>query len=144
MDEKEEQKALDSSYCSSRDSARSSVDGLNLENFEIIGWLGKGAFGHVNLVKKKMTEELFALKVVNKEHVVKYDKVESVFRERDILQVLTNNPNIVHFEATFQDEKNLYFLMEYVQRGDLSDLLKNKPLPADLAKFYAAELLVAL
>jgi len=58
--------------------------------------------------------------------------------------VLTNNPNIVHFEATFQDEKNLYFLMEYVQRGDLSDLLKNKPLPADLAKFYAAELLVAL
>jgi len=69
--------------------------------------------------------------------------------------VLTNNPNIVHFEATFQDEKNLYFLMEYVQRGDLSDLLKNsrysflltlhiEPLPADLAKFYAAELLVAL
>jgi hypothetical protein len=38
---------------------------------------------------------------VNKEHVVKYDKVESVFRERDILQVLTGNPNIVHFEATF-------------------------------------------
>jgi serine/threonine protein kinase len=47
--------------------------------------LGKGAFGHVNLVKKKTTGELFALKVVNKEHVVKYDKVESVFRERDIL-----------------------------------------------------------
>ena len=120
-EENELTKSLNSSYCS----ARSSVDALTLDNFEITGWLGKGAFGHVNLVKKKTTGELFALKVVNKEHVVKYDKVESVFRERDILQVLTNNPNIVHFEATFQDENNLYFLMEHVQRGDLSDLLKN-------------------
>jgi serine/threonine protein kinase len=34
--------------------------------------------------------------------------------------------------------------MEYVQRGDLSDLMKNKALPADLARFYAAEILVAL
>ena len=53
-----------------------------------MGWLGKGAFGHVNLVQKidDVTEKLYALKVLSKEHIIKYDKVEAVFRERDILQ----------------------------------------------------------
>ena len=52
-----------------------------------MGWLGKGAYGHVNLVQKTGDKgKQYALKVISKEHVIKYDKVESVFRERDILQ----------------------------------------------------------
>jgi serine/threonine protein kinase len=50
----------------------------------------------------------------------------------------------VTFEATFQDENNLYFLMEYVERGELSDVIKNRSLPLNLVKHYIAEIVNAL
>lgn len=76
---------------------------------------------------------------------MRYDKIDSVFRERNICEELSGHPNIVRFEATFQDEDNLYFLLEYVERGDLSSMLKaERRLPLELVKFYAAELLLAL
>lgn len=74
---------------------------LSLDSFETISWLGKGAFGNVNLVRRKATNMLYALKVLNKEFIIQYDKVDSVFRERDILQDIQEHPNVVQFEATF-------------------------------------------
>ena len=68
-----------------RDS-ESSDEGLSPASFETVQWLGKGAFGNVNLVKMKGTETLYALKELQKEFIIQYDKVDSVFRERDILQ----------------------------------------------------------
>lgn len=46
--------------------------------------LGQGAYGVVELVKKKNTGVKYALKVLEKDHILKYDKIESVFRERDL------------------------------------------------------------
>lgn len=46
-----------------------------------------------------------------------------------------------------RDEKNLYFIYEYVQRGTLSKLIKKfdkERLPIDLAIFYTAELVQTL
>jgi classical protein kinase C len=63
--------------------------------------LGKGAFGDVSLVKKKGTDTLYALKELKKEFIIQHDKVESVFRERDILLETKNHPNIVKFYSTF-------------------------------------------
>ena len=54
---------------------------------------------------------------------MKHDKVHSVHRERDIL-MNAKHPNIVLLECTFQDDDNLYFLMEYVENKSLSELLK--------------------
>ena len=39
---------------------------MTLHDFEVLGILGKGAFGHVSLVKQKVTGELFALKKLDK------------------------------------------------------------------------------
>ena len=71
------------------------------------------------MVQNKKTQNMFALKVLVKDHIIKYDKIESVFRERDLGEQLRGHPNIVQFEATFQDEKNLYFLLEYAEQGSL-------------------------
>lgn len=69
--------------------------------FVTLGALGKGAYGAVELVKKKNTGVMFALKVLEKDHILKYDKIDSVFRERDLGQELSGHPNIVEFQATF-------------------------------------------
>lgn len=65
------------------------------------------------------------MKVLEKDHILKYDKIESVFRERDLGQELSGHPNVVEFQATFQDADNLYFLLEYCENGSLSGLLKH-------------------
>jgi serine/threonine protein kinase len=69
--------------------------------FVTLGALGQGAYGAVELVKKKNTGVKYALKVLEKDHILKYDKIDSVFRERDLGQELSGHPNIVEFQATF-------------------------------------------
>ena len=97
------------------------------------------------LVQNKYSKNLYALKVLEKNHIIRFDKIESVFRERNLGEELSGHPNIVQFEATFQDEANLYFLIEYIEKGSLQGLLRQyKSLPGDLVKFYAAELVSAL
>jgi hypothetical protein len=101
------------------------TEGISREMFWVLANVGNGAYGQVELVKKKNTGVYYALKVLEKDHILKYDKIESVFRERDIGQDLSGHPNIVEFQATFQDADNLYFLLEYCENGSLSGLLKH-------------------
>ena len=97
---------------------------VSRSHFDFLTTLGQGAYGQVYLVQNKFTKKQFALKVLEKNHIIRYDKIDSVFRERNIGEELSGHPNIVQFEATFQDELNLYFLLEYVEKGPLSNLLK--------------------
>ena len=69
--------------------------------FDFMTTLGTGAYGEVFLVQHKNTKELSALKVLVKDHIIKYDKIDSVFRERNIGEELSGHPNMVSFEATF-------------------------------------------
>lgn len=89
------------------------TENITREMFTTLAALGQGAYGVVELVKKKNTGVKYALKVLEKDHILKYDKIESVFRERDLGQELSGHPNVVEFQATFQDAENLYFLLEY-------------------------------
>lgn len=61
-----------------------SVAAVNRSQFDFMTTLGNGAYGEVYLVQNKKTFKEFALKVLVKDHIIKYDKIESVFRERDI------------------------------------------------------------
>ena len=58
--------------------------GMKRSDYENVKYLGKGSYGQVNLVS--LNDAFFALKEVDKDFVIKHDKTESVFRERDILQ----------------------------------------------------------
>jgi serine/threonine protein kinase len=61
----------------------------------------------------------FALKKLEKARITKYDKVQAVFRERDISSELSEHTNVVKFHGSFQDEECLYFLLEYCPFGSL-------------------------
>jgi len=65
--------------------------------FTVLGGLGQGAYGQVELVAKKISGVKYALKVLEKDHILKYDKIDSVFRERDLGQELSGHPNTVEF-----------------------------------------------
>ena len=64
------------------------------------------------------------MKVLEKQTILKYDKIKAVYWERDILELVCDCKNIVQLELTFQDVDCLYFLMEYASNGSLSSLIK--------------------
>eukprot|EP00923_Selenidium_pygospionis_P006047 GHVN01010421.1.p1 GENE.GHVN01010421.1~~GHVN01010421.1.p1 ORF type:complete len:320 (+),score=47.77 GHVN01010421.1:212-1171(+) len=85
-----------------------------------------------------------ALKILKKALVIRLKQIEHVKNEKEILQRL-NHPFIVNLWSTFQDERCLYMVMEYVNGGELFSLLKeHRGIPVDHSRFYSSEIVVAL
>uniref|UniRef100_T1ILI2 non-specific serine/threonine protein kinase n=1 Tax=Strigamia maritima TaxID=126957 RepID=T1ILI2_STRMM len=106
--------------------------------------IGVGAFGEVALVRKLDTQHLYAMKTLKKTDVLKRNQVAHVKAERDILAE-ADNEWVVKLYYSFQDQDNLYFVMDYIPGGDLMSLLiKLGIFEEPLARFYIAELVCAV
>ncbi|ALC44714.1 CG6498, partial [Drosophila busckii] len=113
-------------------------------DFDIAKLISNGAYGAVYLVKHVTTRQRFAMKKINKNNLILRNQVEQVFAERDILS-FADNPFVVSMYCSFETKKHLCLVMEYVEGGDCGTLLKNiGPLPADMARFYFAETVLAV
>jgi serine/threonine protein kinase len=106
--------------------------------------IGKGSYAKVLLVRYKKDEQVYAMKVLKKKHISDLKLQEKIMTERKVLASL-NHPFLVRLYFSFQDEKKLYFVLEYCPGGELYGLLqvKNK-LSEEQCKFYAAQILLAL
>ena len=117
---------------------------MDRSHFSQLKVLGRGGFAEVSLVRKKDTQELYALKTLKKAEVLKRNQVAHVKAERDILAE-ADNEWVVKLFYSFQDAEHLYFVMDYVPGGDmLSLLVKLQVFSEDLARFYIAELVLAI
>ncbi|OAF99208.1 Pkinase-domain-containing protein [Paraphaeosphaeria sporulosa] len=115
-----------------------------LQDFAIQRTLGTGSFGRVHLVQSKHNQRYYAVKVLKKAQVVKMKQVEHTNDERRMLQQV-KHPFLITLWGTFQDSKNLYMVMDFVEGGELFSLLrKSQRFPNPVAKFYAAEVTLAL
>lgn len=115
-----------------------------LADFQIERTLGTGSFGRVHLVRSRHNGRFYAVKVLNKEKVIKMKQVEHTNSEREML-VRVRHPFLVNLWGTFQDISNLYMVMDFVAGGELFSLLrKSQRFPNSVAKFYAAEVALAL
>ncbi|KAJ3007479.1 hypothetical protein HKX48_009104 [Thoreauomyces humboldtii] len=105
---------------------------------------GTGTFGRVYLTRFKDTNQYYAMKVLKKVEVVRLKQVEHINSEKQILSQV-NFPFIVNMLCTFQDEVNLYMLLEYVVGGELfSHLRRAGKFSNDQTRFYAAEIVVSI
>lgn len=117
---------------------------LDKSMFQVIRTIGHGAFGEVSLVKRVETSTVYAMKTLRKKDVLMRNQVAHVKAERDILSE-ADNEWVVKLWYSFQDSENLYFVMDYIQGGDLMFLLQKKEIfEESLAQFYVAELVLAL
>ena len=115
-----------------------------IRDFQIIKEIGEGAFGSIYLIKKEKTNRLYALKVINKEFIIKVGKTEEPIIEKYMLN-LCNHPSIIKLKSTFQTQENLYFVLNYIPNNDLEHLLKKLHIiPNDIAKRIIAELVNVL
>ncbi|XP_077442563.1 serine/threonine-protein kinase MRCK alpha isoform X2 [Stigmatopora argus] len=118
---------------------------LHKEDFEILKVIGRGAFGEVAVVKVRNTDKVFAMKILNKWEMLKRAETACFREERDVL-VNGDSQWITTLHFAFQDDNNLYLVMDYYVGGDLLTLLSKfeDQLPEDMARFYLAEMVLAI
>jgi protein kinase A len=103
--------------------ARATKGKYTLGDFEILRTLGTGSFGRVHLVQSKHNKRFYAVKVLKKHQVVKMKQVEHTNDERKMLQEV-KHPFLITLWGTFQDSRNLYMVMDFVEGGELFSLLR--------------------
>lgn len=116
----------------------------SLHDFQIMRTLGTGSFGRVHLVRSIHNGRYYAIKVLKKRQIVKMKQVDHTNNERKILKMV-QHPFLIRMWGTFQDSRNLFIVMDYIEGGELFSLLrKSQRFPNPVAKFYAAEVTLAL
>lgn len=115
-----------------------------LSDFEFRKLIGKGTFGKVFMVQNKFSGELYAMKCIRKDVILENEQMENIQLEKEILYQIAH-PFLVNMEFVFQNEFRIYFLMKFVKGGELfRHLVTVKRFPEDQAKFFAAQVAMAL
>lgn len=91
---------------------------LSRSDFSLQYIIGKGGFGKVWRVLHKGTKQIYAMKEMHKARVISKHSVTSVLNERKLLAVL-KHPFIVNAQFAFQDDENLFLVMDLMLGGDL-------------------------
>eukprot|EP00439_Symbiodinium_sp_Y106_P086921 s122_g36.t5 len=115
----------------------------SIKDFSSLRVLGKGAFGVVHLVQRQGTEEVYALKQIQKAHYINKNR-KKAYNERDAL-ARGWGTWFVDLLCTFQDSEHIYIVMEFVQGGDFFAYMEKKDkLSMVETRFYMAELISAI
>ncbi|XP_058017210.1 protein kinase C zeta type isoform X2 [Ahaetulla prasina] len=119
--------------------------GLGLQDFDLIRVIGRGSYAKVLLVRLKKNDQIYAMKVVKKELVHDDEDIDWVQTEKHVFEQASNNPFLVGLHSCFQTTSRLFLVIEYVNGGDLMfHMQRQRKLPEEHARFYAAEICIAL
>lgn len=113
---------------------------VTLEDFDLLKVLGKGGFGKVMLVRKKGTTDIFAMKVLKKEAVIRRNQVQHTKTETHILKQI-RHPFLTRMFFAFQSEGKLYMVLNYLPGGELFYRLKREGrFSVERVRLYSAEI----
>uniref|UniRef100_A0A8P0TUZ6 Protein kinase C zeta n=1 Tax=Canis lupus familiaris TaxID=9615 RepID=A0A8P0TUZ6_CANLF len=119
--------------------------GLGLQDFDLIRVIGRGSYAKVLLVRLKKNDQMYAMKVVKKELVHDDEDIDWVQTEKHVFEQASSNPFLVGLHSCFQTTSRLFLVIEYVNGGDLMfHMQRQRKLPEEHARFYAAEICIAL
>jgi len=96
-----------------------------ITDFEILEKLGEGSFGKVYKARHKLTNVIYAIKSIDK--LNKNNQVGKPYFRREIeIMYKVNHPNIVRLYGHFEDDFNIYFVLEYIPKGNLYTILSKQ------------------
>uniref|UniRef100_A0A8C5AI46 Serum/glucocorticoid regulated kinase family member 3 n=1 Tax=Gadus morhua TaxID=8049 RepID=A0A8C5AI46_GADMO len=114
-------------------------------DFDFLKVIGKGSFGKVLLAKRKNDGKYYAIKVLQKRVILNRREQKHIMAERNVLLQNVKHPFLVGLHYSFQTADKLYFVLDFVNGGELFfHLQKERTFPEPRAKFYIAEMASAL
>ncbi|CAH2066112.1 unnamed protein product, partial [Iphiclides podalirius] len=117
---------------------------IQFQELDRVRTLGTGAFGRVVLLKHMKTGKFHAMKVLEKEKIVKLKQIDHTLYEKRILEAI-RFPFTVSMEFSFKDNSYIYFVMPFVSGGEMFTHLRRMiKFEESLAKFYASQVILAL
>lgn len=114
-----------------------------MKKYEVGRMLGQGAFAKVYYGRNVATGQSVAIKVINKEKVVKIGLMNQIKREISIMN-LVRHQNIIHLEEVMATKTKIYFVMEYAKGGELFNRVAKGRLKEDVARKYFQQLICAV
>ena len=116
----------------------------SLEDFKLIKIVGKGTFGKVFQCLHISTGKIYAMKSIRKDVVLENDSMQSLALEKEILYEI-DHPFIVSMDYVFQNQFRIFFLMDFIEGGELfRHLVKVKRFEENKAQFMIAQIAIAL
>ena len=104
---------------------KNSIKNIEFEEYyEKLEKIGHGHFGKVYKCKSKLTGQIFAAKIINKQELDAKDS-ELIRQEKNYLNLI-KHPNIISLKDYFEDKNFIYFVTEYYNGGDLISFLDKK------------------
>ncbi|EGR34427.1 protein kinase domain protein [Ichthyophthirius multifiliis] len=117
---------------------------ISCQDYEPLQIIGRGAFGEVRICKDKKNNRIVAIKKMIKKEMLVKNQINHIMAEKNVLSTI-GNPWIVDLYASFQDNKFLYLVMEFLQGGDLMNILMKKDILTEQeCQFYASEILLSI
>ncbi|GAA0142578.1 hypothetical protein LIER_03442 [Lithospermum erythrorhizon] len=114
-----------------------------MERYELGRLLGQGTFAKVYYARSIATGESVAIKVIDKDKVLRVGLVDQIKREISVMRIV-KHPNIVHFYEVLATKNKIYFVMEYAKGGELFKKVAKGKLKEDLARRYFQQLINAV
>ena len=100
---------------------------LDINEWNVLRILGKGAFGQVAQVRRKSSKEqsirCYALKFLSKYQILCDGQIDDVINEKLLLKEASGHPFIVKLRASWQDANIIYMLQDFIQGGELYTLM---------------------
>lgn len=123
---------------------KSRFKNVSLDEFTLLSVIGRGTFGKVFLAEFTRNKERYAIKSIRKDILIEYDQIENTLREKDIL-FECNHPFLIQMDFLFQNDLRLYFVMPFIEGGELYKILKaQKKFAEEVVIFYAIQLIMAI
>ncbi|KAK3823587.1 MAG: hypothetical protein J3Q66DRAFT_145336 [Benniella sp.] len=97
---------------------------INKDDFETIKALTRGQYGKVSIVRSRLDGGIYAMKTLNKMYILSQKDKILYMEERQVLAITSEWFPTLH--AAFQDEVNLYLVMDFAPGGDLYSILDKK------------------
>ncbi|KAL7672853.1 hypothetical protein ACOME3_007733 [Neoechinorhynchus agilis] len=118
---------------------------VNEASFEVVDVIARGAFGNVIKVRNKTTLQIYALKIMSKNQIIRDKAIQQVKDEANIARGVADHPFIVSTFHHWQSKRYLYLLSEFIPHGELLHLwARYRPLSENIVRIYIAEIGIVL
>ncbi|XP_057730491.1 CBL-interacting serine/threonine-protein kinase 10-like isoform X3 [Arachis stenosperma] len=114
-----------------------------LERYELGRLLGQGTFGKVYYARSAITNQSVAIKMIDKDKVMKTGRAEQITREISVMR-RARHPNIIQLFEVMATKTKIYFVIEIAKGGELFDKVSKGKLKEDVAHKYFRQLINAV